>query len=55
VQDLDKAVERARLLMTVSEAYNTVAVVTDSQPSVTSKLEEQVAKLTEQVAALLHT
>ena len=53
VQDLDKAVERARLLMTVSEAHNAAAVVPDSQPaSVTSKLEEQVAKLTEQVAAL---
>ena len=53
VQDLDKAVERARLLMTVNEAHNAAAVVPDSQPaSVTSKLEEQVAKLTEQVAAL---
>ena len=58
VQDLEKAVERARLLMTVNETSDMgsvqAAAIDESRPtdSVTKKLEEQVAKLTEQVAAL---
>ena len=56
VKNLDKAVERARLLMTVNEAdnpgYHRAAVVTETQQNGTQKLEEQVAILTEQVAAL---
>jgi len=58
VQDLEKAVERARLLMTVNETSDMgsvqAAATGESRPtdSVTKKLEEKVAKLTEQVAAL---
>ena len=58
VHDLEKVVERARLLMTVNEMSNMgsvqAAAIGKSRPTdpVTKKLEEQVAKLTEQVASL---
>lgn len=56
VQDLDKAVERARLLMTVSaqggRGPDQTAIVGEDQPSATKRLEDQVTKLTDQVAAL---
>ena len=48
VSDLDRALERAKLLMTMEEPQKTAAV----QTSEVQELREQVSTLTEQVAAL---
>ena len=48
VSDLDRVLERAKLLMTIEEPQKTAAV----QTSEVQELQEQVSTLTEQVAAL---
>ena len=48
VSDLDRVLERAKLLMTIEEPQKTAAV----QTSEVQELREQVSTLTEQVAAL---
>ena len=52
--DLDKALERAYLLITMKDHQDQVAVVSENSNEVTL-LKEQVANLTEQVALLLTT
>ena len=48
ISDLDRVLERAKLLMTIEEPQKTAAV----QTSEVQELREQVSTLTEQVAAL---
>lgn len=50
--ELNKLVDRARLLMTLDEQVSTAAVGSEPQRDEVQKLHDQVAALTEQVAAL---
>ena len=53
IDDLDKLLERAKLLLTIEEPGKTAAAVEATIPAEVAVLQEQISALTEQVAALV--
>ena len=53
VSDLDKVLERAKLLLTIEEQEKSAAIEAKDGPSEVEALKEQITALTEQVAALV--